>query len=78
MGPGSRLIICDMLIPDKAEAGKDTEAYWADFALMGITGKEKKKNEFEKILEEAGLELVQIWPAGVGRTVMVEARLKKA
>lgn len=76
MGPDSRLIICDMLVPDKVEAFKNPELYWVDLALMCMTGKEKKLGEFNEILEAAGLELVKIHESGFDRTAMLETRLK--
>lgn len=78
MGPDSRLLICDMLVPDKAVPNQATELYWLDFALMCMTGKEKTLSEFNEIFEAAGLELVKVHESGIGRTVMVEAKLKQA
>lgn len=77
MGPDSRLIICDQLIPDMVEKDKFTDLYWLDFALLAMTGQEKKKADFEEIFEAAGLELVKIYPSAYGCTAMLEARLKK-
>ncbi|KAM0270668.1 hypothetical protein ACHAQH_009323, partial [Verticillium albo-atrum] len=77
MGPTSRLIICDVLIPDRVEPYDTMDVYWLDFALLAMTGKEKKKEEFQEIFEAAGLELVKIYLSQFGRTVMLEARLKK-
>lgn len=45
--------------------------------MMMLTGKEKTKMEFERILDAAGLELVKIWPFQIGAQSMVEARLKR-
>lgn len=77
MGPSSRLLICDMLVPDMVEPHENTDLYWLDFALLCMTGQEKKKADFIEIFEAAGLELVKIYPSTYGRTVMLEARLKK-
>ena len=77
MGPDSRLLICDMLVPDLVEPHENMDLYWLDFALLCMTGQEKKKATFEEIFEAAGLELVQIYPSAYGRTVMLEAKLKK-
>lgn len=44
--------------------------------MMIISGKEKTKDEFVKIFDAAGLELVKIWPLGLGAQSIVEAKLK--
>lgn len=77
MGPDSRMIICDMLVPEKVEVWGPHELYWLDWSLMCLGGKEKTLAEFKDILDQAGLELVQIYPSGMGATAMVEARLKQ-
>ncbi|RGP81051.1 hypothetical protein FLONG3_840 [Fusarium longipes] len=78
MGPDSRLIICDQLIPDKVQPQENLDLYWLDFALLCMSGQEKKKSEFEEIFEAAGLELVKIYPSAYGCTAMLEARLKRS
>ncbi|KAH8685001.1 putative O-methyltransferase [Ilyonectria robusta] len=77
MGPDSRLLICDMLVPDLVEVYENMDLYWLDFALLCMTGQEKKKADFVKIFDAAGLELVKIYPSAYGRTAMLEAKLKK-
>lgn len=77
MGPESRLIICDMLIPRKVEVGSEMTPYWMDFALMVISGREKTLKEFSELFDEVGLELVQVYPSNIGKTVMLETRLKR-
>lgn len=77
MGPDSRLLICDMLVPDMVEVYENMDLYWLDFALLCMTGQEKKKADFVKIFDAAGLELVKIYPSAYGRTAMLEAKLKK-
>lgn len=76
MGADSRLIICDMLVPDMVEVGEAMELYWLDFSLMAMSGKEKTLDEFNDIFDTVGLELVKIYPSGIGKTVMLETRLK--
>ncbi|KAK0636307.1 S-adenosyl-L-methionine-dependent methyltransferase [Bombardia bombarda] len=78
MGPDSRLIICDMLVPDKVEVNGPTELYWLDLNLMMISGKEKTLKEFHELLDAAGLELVKVWPSAIGATVQLETRLKRS
>ncbi|OBT49692.1 hypothetical protein VE04_09952 [Pseudogymnoascus sp. 24MN13] len=77
MGPDSRLIVCDMVIPQPVEVGGNAHPYWMDFSLMLISGKEKTMREFEGMFEEVGLELVKGCPAALGATVMLETRLKR-
>ncbi|KAK0383199.1 hypothetical protein NLU13_9112 [Sarocladium strictum] len=77
MGPDSRLIVCDQLVPDMVEVHENYDLYWLDFALLCMTGKEKKLAAFEEIFDAAGLELVKVYPSAYGKTVMLEAKLKQ-
>ncbi|KFX86642.1 hypothetical protein V495_06967 [Pseudogymnoascus sp. VKM F-4514 (FW-929)] len=77
MGPDSRLIVCDMLVPSRVTVGVPMQLYWLDLSLMLISGKEKTIEEFHEIFEAVGLELVKIYPSNVGETVMLETRLKR-
>lgn len=77
MGPDSRLLVCDMLVPDRVEVGGPTDLYWLDFALLTIGGKEKKMGDWREIFEGAGLEIVEIYPSKIGKTVTIESRLKR-
>lgn len=77
MGPDSRLVICDMLVPDMVDVHENMDLYWLDMALLCMTGKEKKKAEFIEIFDAAGLELVNIYPSSFGKTAMLEAKLKR-
>ncbi len=76
MGPDSRLIVCDMLVPDKVDPGLKT-LYWLDLNLMSISGKEKSLAEFNQMFDAVGLELVKVWPSAIGATVHLETRLKR-
>ncbi|GAB1315078.1 hypothetical protein MFIFM68171_05288 [Madurella fahalii] len=78
MGPDSRLIICDMLVPEKVEVGRLKELYWLDMNLMAISGKEKTLAEFQQMFDAVGLELVKVWPSEIGATVQLETRLKRS
>lgn len=77
MGPTSRLIIADMILPDRTDISGDMTIYWMDFSMMMLNGKEKTKAEFEQILDAAGLELVKIWPFAFGTQANIECRLKR-
>ncbi|KAK5131067.1 hypothetical protein LTR08_001353 [Meristemomyces frigidus] len=78
MGPTSRLLIGDFVVPEQSHIGDDFMVYWMDFSMMMLTGQEKTASQFEKILNAAGLELVKIWPFRFGAQAIVEARLKAA
>jgi len=78
MGPDSRLIVCDMLVPEMVEVNGPRELYWLDLNLMTMSGKEKTLKEFNEIFDAAGLELVKVYPSGIGRTVQLETRLKRS
>jgi len=77
MGPDSRLIVSDMLVPERVEVGGAIDLYWLDFSLLCISGKERTMAEFRRIFDEAGLELVKVYESAVGRTIMLETRLKR-
>jgi hypothetical protein len=78
MGPTSRILIAEIIIPDMPEVGEDMVAYWMDMVMLSIGGKERTKEEFDALLDAAGLELVKIWPFAVGAQTVIEARLKRA
>lgn len=78
MGPTSRLLIAEMMVPERTEIGCDLAIYWLDFVLMLIDGKGKSKKEFEEIVDAAGLETEKIRKAEVGTQVQIECRLKGA
>lgn len=77
MGPDSRLIVSDMIVPDRVDVGGDKVLYWLDFSLLTISGKERTLADFNAIFDEVGLELVKIYKADVGATAMLETRLKR-
>lgn len=77
MGPDSRLVICDMIVPDRVDVGGDQVLYWLDLSLLTIGGKERTLPEFKGLFDQVGLELVQVYPAQLGATAMLETRLKR-
>jgi hypothetical protein len=76
MGPTSRLLIGDLVLPEKAQIGDDFTVYWMDFCMMMLTGQEKTAEQFRRILDAAVLELVKTWPSKFGAQAMIEGRLK--
>lgn len=78
MGPDSRLVVCDMIVPDLTKPGDDQVLYWLDLSLMCISGQERKLQTFKEIFDEVGLELVKVYPSGMGHTASLETKLKAA
>jgi hypothetical protein len=75
MAPDSRLLIAEMVVPEKPE-GVDKTVYWMDLCMLIIGGKERSENEFSALLDSAGLKLVKIWRGKVGSQTVIECRLK--
>ncbi|KAF4626200.1 hypothetical protein G7Y89_g11964 [Cudoniella acicularis] len=78
MGPKSRLVVADMILPEKTEVGAELIPYWMDFSMMMLNGKEKSRKEFEEILDESGFEIVKVWKYSFGTQAQIECRLKAA
>ncbi|KAJ8066505.1 hypothetical protein OCU04_005563 [Sclerotinia nivalis] len=78
MGQDSRLVVGDMLLPDQVTVGGPWTAYWIDLALLTICGKVRSLREWNGVFEEVGLELVEVYKAGDGQTVMLETRLRRS
>lgn len=79
MGPTSRLLIAEFVVPDQTEVGEDMSTYWMDLVMLAIGGKERSKKDFEQLLAKVGLEISHIWmaPKGTGsRQGVVECRKK--
>lgn len=76
MGPDSRLIICEMLLPDRVEPHENRDTYWMDLAMLVVGGQERTKEQMASMLDNAGLELVKVWRSSRGRTAMFEAKLR--
>ena len=77
MGPTSRLLIAEMIVPARTTVGEDMSTYWMDMVMLGIGGKERREKEFGDLLESVGLELIRIWLAEIGNQAVIETRLKK-
>lgn len=76
MANDSRLLICELVAPEQADPGSDLTPFWMDYALMQIGGKVRTENEFERLLLQAGLMLVRVWPhPKSGNWAVLEARL---
>lgn len=77
MGPTSRLLIAEFVVPDQTTVGEDMSPYWMDMVMLAIGGKERSRRDFEILLDQTNLELVKIWPAEIGTQAVVEARLRQ-
>ena len=76
MGPGSRILIGELVLPTRAPLGSDMTPFWMDIAMLAIGGKERSEKEFATLLNAAGLRLVKIWPAESGMQAILEAVLE--
>lgn len=76
MGPKSRLLIGEVIVPARTQIGEDLGTYWMDMVMISIGGKERSEKEFVALLDGAGLVLHKVWPYAVGNQAMIEARLK--
>ena len=78
MGPTSRLLIGEFILPDRAQVGDDFTIRWMDFCMIPLSGKERTQKMFEELFDTAGLELVKIWPfLGPGQPQsVIETKLK--
>ncbi|PHH89344.1 hypothetical protein CDD83_6243 [Cordyceps sp. RAO-2017] len=75
MGPDSRLVICELLLPERVQTGASLLPYWTDICLMMIGGQERSLSGYEAIIRDAGLELVQVYRSKDGHNAMIETRL---
>lgn len=76
MSTESRLLVNDLLIPERAVPGTDLTAYWMDYAVMMIGGRERTEAELVELLEMAGLEHVKTWKMEVSAYAVIEAKVK--
>ena len=76
MGLTSRLLIGEVVLPSRTKVAGEMTGYWKDVVMLVIGGKERSPEDFAKILEVAGLQLVKVWPFETGEQAVVEARLK--
>ncbi|KAH0846140.1 O-methyltransferase [Fonsecaea pedrosoi] len=76
MGPDSKVLIADMVMPKRVHEA-DLPAAAMDNTVMVMGGKERTADGFNKILEAAGLKMVKIWHSREGGATgnIVEAML---
>lgn len=75
--PDSRVLIADMLLP---EIMTEKEAHTAalDVACMVMGGKERTEDDFKRLFDSVGLEVVAIHRAPGAAAGVVEGKLKKS
>ncbi len=76
MSKESRVLICEMVIPMRVGEADFASAV-LDQAVMTMGGKERTEEGFRKLLEGAGLELVQVWRVPGVPGACVEGRLRR-
>jgi hypothetical protein len=76
MSPDSRLLVCDMVLPERVGEA-DFPAAVLDQAVMTMGGKERTEAGFKGLFEGAGIELVQVWRVPGVPGACVEGRLKR-
>jgi hypothetical protein len=77
MGPESRLVVSDMLLPEKVQLDGPSTSYWLDLSLLAIGGKERNMANFVEIFDDVGLELVKVYRSEGTDIAMLETRLKR-
>lgn len=71
MSPGGRVIIHDMIVPPGNEPDQSKVL---DIVMLSIlTGRERTRQEFEHLLDAAGLRIVRITPPTLGTLSIIEA-----
>ena len=76
MSRDSRVLICEMVLPSRVGEADFASAV-LDQAVMTMGGKERTEDGFGKMLEAAGLQLVNVWRVPGVPGACVEGRLKE-
>ena len=74
MAPDSRILIADMLLPEVMSA-KEAHTAALDVACMVMGGKERTEEDFRKLFDGVGLEVVGVHRAPGAAGVIVEGKL---
>lgn len=79
MAQDSRLLICELLLPSKAEPGMDLTPFHMDYTLMQVGGKVRTEEDFQALFRAAGLELVHVWKHTEGGSwVVLETKVAQS
>lgn len=77
MGPTSRLLIGEMILPGTAAAGSNPMPFFMDLNMFMEGGLERTEQQFATLLAGAGLELERVWRHPDNPTQStIEARLR--
>jgi hypothetical protein len=76
MAPNSRVLICEMVLPQRVGEA-DFAAAVLDQAVMTMGGKERTEKGFGQLFQKAGLELVRVWRVPGVPGACVEGRLQR-
>jgi hypothetical protein len=61
MGPTSRVLIGEMILPATATAGSDPFPFFMDLNMFMEGGLERSEEQWHKLLGEVGLQIENIW-----------------
>ncbi|KAK4151231.1 Demethylsterigmatocystin 6-O-methyltransferase [Chaetomidium leptoderma] len=61
MGPTSRVVLCEYIMPEDNDLGDDIFPYLMDFLLFMVGGLERTEAQWRHLLDSVGLEIVKIW-----------------
>lgn len=76
MGPTSRVLLGEMILPDRAVPGCDPLPFWMDMRMFMLTGQERSQGQWQQLLGSVGLSIVKIWRLpGAPHQATIEARL---
>lgn len=61
MGPTSRVLIGEMILPDTVTAGCDAFPFFMDINMLMEGGLESTEEQWVRLLREVGLRVEKIW-----------------
>ena len=72
MAPGTRLLIVEVVVPDRLEqTAAHRRMVWADLRMLVSTGgRERSYRDYERLLDQAGLWLAGVTPTGAALDVI--------
>ncbi|KAJ5033398.1 uncharacterized protein L3040_008515 [Drepanopeziza brunnea f. sp. 'multigermtubi'] len=72
--PTSRLLICELVLPDR---NPSVSQVLRDINMLVIAGKERSKSQWNKLLGEAGYEIMEFYGSVSAYSGIIEARLRQ-
>lgn len=72
MGPASRLLICDIVLPDRNPPFRKAAL---DINMLQAAGKERSRRQFRDLLASEGFSIVRVWGEDNPGNSIVEAVL---